>query len=216
MDLVVPDHIAYCFSAGRPIFLDIARDRYFTVSGKLADAFGAYLDGDRAKGRRDDIEALVRHGLLAPSREPPITRRSPPPARREIPAWASRRFALSKVAAVASVVWSARRDLRRQPFAKVIEQLRDQAETVHAGDVEQTLRSCGDFLRHRSLVPIASVCLLDSLALLHFLRARDGRADLVFGVTASPFSAHCWVQLGDQVLNDHLDRVLAFTPILVV
>ena len=216
MDLVVPDHIAYCFGAGRPIFLDIARDRYFTVSEKLGDAFGAFVREDRDRGRGDEIDALVRHGLLAPSEAPLTTRRSPMPVRREIPSWASRRFHPGKAVAVASAIWGAQRHLRRQPFAEVIARLKRQRDDLQVGDAEQTRRSCADFLRHRSLVPIASVCLLDSLALLNVLQARGGQADLVFGVTASPFSAHCWVQLEDQVLNDHLDRVLAFTPILVV
>ncbi len=216
MDLVVPDHIAYCFSAGRPIFLDIARDRYFTVSETLGDAFGAFLREEHAAGRHDEIDALVRHGLLAPSAAPLTTRRSPMPVRRELPRWTSRRFGLGEAVAVASAIWSVRRHLRRQPFAQVIARLTRQRDGAQVGDAEQTRRSCADFLRHRSLVPIASVCLLDSIALLNFLQARGGQADLVFGVTASPFSAHCWVQLEDLVLNDHLDRVLAFTPILVV
>jgi len=31
-----------------------------------------------------------------------------------------------------------------------------------------------------------------------------------------PFQAHCWVQFEDHVLNDHLDNVRNFTPILIV
>jgi len=38
----------------------------------------------------------------------------------------------------------------------------------------------------------------------------------VFGVKLNPFSAHCWVQAGDIVLNDAIDHVTIHTPILVV
>jgi hypothetical protein len=58
--------------------------------------------------------------------------------------------------------------------------------------------------------------LLDSLALLAFLRQRGLYADLVFGVIRQPFAAHCWVQARGVVLNDRLDRVAEFTPILVI
>lgn len=40
-------------------------------------------------------------------------------------------------------------------------------------------------------------------------------ARLLIGVTM-PFSAHCWVQVGDTVLTDSLDLVLSFQPILSV
>ena len=33
---------------------------------------------------------------------------------------------------------------------------------------------------------------------------------------ASPFSAHCWVQQGDVVLNDTIENVRPFTPIMAV
>ena len=39
---------------------------------------------------------------------------------------------------------------------------------------------------------------------------------LVFAVMTRPFAAHCWVQLDETVLNDRLDHVRKFTPILVV
>jgi hypothetical protein len=50
--------------------------------------------------------------------------------------------------------------------------------------------------------------------MLDFLDRRGARASIVFGVTGTPFKAHCWVQLGDQLLNDSLDNVTPFTPIL--
>jgi hypothetical protein len=36
----------------------------------------------------------------------------------------------------------------------------------------------------------------------------------VIGVKLNPFAAHCWLQVGDVVLNDLPERVAAFTPIL--
>jgi hypothetical protein len=42
------------------------------------------------------------------------------------------------------------------------------------------------------------------------------RPTLVFGVSADPFAAHCWVQLDDIVLTGDLDTARQFTPILAL
>ena len=68
----------------------------------------------------------------------------------------------------------------------------------------------------RRLVPIKFSCLADSLSLIAGLARRRLAADLVFGVKLHPFSAHCWVQAGDLVLNDPIDHAILHTPILVV
>ena len=57
-------------------------------------------------------------------------------------------------------------------------------------------------------------CLLDSLTMSIFLSSRGVRSSVVFGVRTQPFAAHCWVQLEDTVLNDELDHVLTYQPIL--
>jgi hypothetical protein len=42
------------------------------------------------------------------------------------------------------------------------------------------------------------------------------RPALVFAVRLDPFAAHCWLQHDELVLNDAVDRVGAFTPVLVL
>ncbi|RYM07421.1 lasso peptide biosynthesis B2 protein [Sphingobium cupriresistens] len=42
------------------------------------------------------------------------------------------------------------------------------------------------------------------------------RPDVVLGVQLGPFSAHCWVQHEDRLVNDRVDMVRTFTPILVL
>jgi hypothetical protein len=74
----------------------------------------------------------------------------------------------------------------------------------------------GRFDRLRPLFFSArDACLLESLALLEFLAGHDLHPDWVFGVRTRPFAAHCWVQYGDAVCNDVVERVCRFTPILV-
>ncbi len=68
----------------------------------------------------------------------------------------------------------------------------------------------------RPYIPIKPNCLLDSLALAKFLARRNLYADVVFGVTSDPFSAHCWLQTGTVVVNDSVGNVDTYTPIRVI
>ena len=64
--------------------------------------------------------------------------------------------------------------------------------------------------------PFQRVCLYRSFFLLAFLRRQGFEATWVFGVQAWPFEAHCWLQVGDLVLDDSLEHVRPFTPILAI
>lgn len=59
-------------------------------------------------------------------------------------------------------------------------------------------------------------CLPRSVWAAHCLLDRGILPDLIFGVRLNPFSAHCWVQCGETVMNDRLDDVRNYTPILVL
>lgn len=59
-------------------------------------------------------------------------------------------------------------------------------------------------------------CLYDCLVLLEFLAYFELFPTLVIGVATFPFGAHCWLQYGQLVLTDYVERTRAFTPILVV
>ena len=59
-------------------------------------------------------------------------------------------------------------------------------------------------------------CLLTTLALSEFLFRYRVRPQWVIGVQARPFAAHCWLEQGSWVLNDTVERVRRYTPILRV
>jgi len=65
-------------------------------------------------------------------------------------------------------------------------------------------------------LPFQGVCFYRAFLLLRVLRWRGFDARWVFGVRTWPFMAHCWLQVGDVVLDDTADRLEAFKPILVV
>jgi hypothetical protein len=59
-------------------------------------------------------------------------------------------------------------------------------------------------------------CLSDALSLSEFLAGYGVFPSWVFGVQSRPFAAHCWLQLDGLVLNDTVDHVKRYTPIMVV
>ncbi len=68
----------------------------------------------------------------------------------------------------------------------------------------------------RPYFPAQRACLLDSLALIDAMAVQGCAADWIFGVRLQPFGAHCWVQHRGVVLNDELEHVALFVPILWV
>jgi hypothetical protein len=65
-------------------------------------------------------------------------------------------------------------------------------------------------------VPFQGECLFRSRLLLAYLRTEGRDATWVFGVRTRPFQAHCWLQLGDTVLDDAAERLCGYVPILAV
>ena len=59
-------------------------------------------------------------------------------------------------------------------------------------------------------------CLPRSIAVAQRLARLGISADLVVGVSLYPFAAHSWVQCSSALVNDRLDGVRHFTPILVI
>jgi hypothetical protein len=64
--------------------------------------------------------------------------------------------------------------------------------------------------------PFQGECLFRAFVLRAYLRLDGLDATWVFGVRTYPFQAHCWLQAGDVLLNDALERICAFTPIFAV
>jgi Transglutaminase-like superfamily len=60
------------------------------------------------------------------------------------------------------------------------------------------------------------MCLFETFALSEFLARHGVFPRWVFGVQARPFAAHCWLQHGGIVINDTVDHVGRYAPIMVV
>jgi hypothetical protein len=85
-----------------------------------------------------------------------------------------------------------------------------------SGDALDAIEAGRRFWTLLPYLPIEGECLVRSALLMRFLRAAGLDADWVFGVRLHPFAAHCWVQVNDICLNDDVERLSAYAPIMVV
>uniref|UniRef100_B0T9D7 Microcin J25-processing protein McjB C-terminal domain-containing protein n=1 Tax=Caulobacter sp. (strain K31) TaxID=366602 RepID=B0T9D7_CAUSK len=219
MRVAVPDHLAYCVKQGGVTFLDVRGDRYFGLPPVLEHAFVAIAEADfllkEPNSLLEPLEALGvlvrgqarRADLTIPSANLSwVDEVSPTPPRLD-PA--------SLVATVTSVIRT-RLSQKSKSLQALLEEVRTRRPGSPAHNWQLMRRLTAGFRASRAWAPIEPICLLDSLALLDFLHRRGLYPHIVFGVIRQPFAAHCWVQADDVVLNDRLDHVGEYTPILVV
>lgn len=219
------ENLSYCDVDGYLIFLDIAQDRYFMLTGSLEKAmrcFQAY--GDAAPTL---VESLVAARILvetpnqkARAAEANI-RRPTCSALEQSVTLTGQRINIAIVFEIMAIIWSTRRQLKTSSLKMNLDKAsayRNRKIGAYEGatpipDEGKLLQANGQFARARRYVPIEPVCLLDSLSLLRFLSRRGVPANIVIGVAPEPFAAHCWVQVGDMVLNETLSDANAHTPI---
>lgn len=100
----------------------------------------------------------------------------------------------------------------------IVDGIREKRETIGPSitSIEDAYlhRMVTIYRRLRPQFPAKYCCLFDSLALLEFLGSHRLLPTLVFGVKMDPWGAHCWLQDGDVVVNDTVEYVRDFAPIM--
>lgn len=217
------------------IILSAKRDRYLCVAHAELASIGDRLHGWGARGDSPPppssdaetdqlVESLIINDVITHNQKI-----GKPFAESEYPAPENRIEVSESARAPISLTWRLRFFLA---CAKVDWQLRTQALCrILARAERRRLRgksagalcnaSCAPtliaaFQQLRPLYPRSYLCLFDSLALLEFLAAHHFFPRAVFGVVADPFQAHCWLQDGPTVINDEMERVGRYKPILSV
>jgi len=216
----VPSHLCFCVASNRVIFLDQRRDRYFCLSQTSERAFFALLTGGTLSLEdRAELETLCSAEILRRGEGDAI----PTPCTFAMPeadlsghaARTTPRDGASALLALVRVV----RQLRAGQLAQLAGALRSRKRAQTAGCIvidARLLRALAAFDAAERILGRHDQCLRRSLALQGTLLHLGYASDLVFAVTARPFMAHCWVQLGGTVLNDRLENVRAFTPVMVL
>jgi hypothetical protein len=208
--------LSFCRHGGRTIFLDIDNDRYFELAPPLA----LMLDRVAADPSGRAAAPLIAQDLVASAGPgaPPIAPFSWPAVQnsRLETAPATSPGALDLMLAAYALLTAALR-LRRRTFRQNLDRLsRRRARLTKAPGGEAAARLADRFLAARRWLPFSPICLRDSLALLEYLALHGVAADLVVGIEAAPFSAHCWVQSGDCALNETVHQAQRHAPILAV
>ena len=224
MHYQLKEDLSCCDVQSNLIFLDVAKDRYFRLKRPLEQAMRRFL-------ARDDVDPalldeLAAKGILiecvdSVAHQTTLEIRHPSRSAIEQATTADLRLTAATVLEVLAIVcWTQHRLKTRTLKANLDEACAYRARKSHPSMIaspspheENLLRAVWQFARSRRYVPIAPVCLLDSLSLLRFLSRRGLAAEIVFGVTSEPFAAHCWVQAGDMALNETLSDANAHTPI---
>ena len=199
------------------VFLSVDRDAYFC----LPDAAGILTAGETGQVRVTDADwarELLQAGLLArgPASAGPAKSKAPLPRPYEsalplaapLPGWCDVAPGLRAVADITATY-------RGQSLARLLARARRPREATPTVSAE-LLDQVEDFHRWIPYAPVSGKCLLRSYMLLRHLRRSGLDAIWVFGVRTWPFHAHCWLQCETLVLDDHVERVAAFTPILTV
>lgn len=211
-----PD-VGFCRIRGAAIFLDLKRDRYFQLTDEAEAAFAPAAARPDIPLSDAEADRLLKTGLFVPSDEPctnvpartaAIERSLAEDSDRVPAAW-------SLLPAVLIGLVRTKRTIRRGGLRRLVEEQRRAKALPCCASPSASEQLAQTFLAARRLVPIRPNCLLDSLTLVRFLRARSASADLVFGVKLQPFGAHCWVQREGTILNDSVGNASDFTPVLV-
>lgn len=202
------------------MFLDITADRYFCLSAAAEESFARLLDGTSLAAEDGAVlDALARHGPLTKGTGKPLMPCSATrPARVHPPdIWTIRPTSAQLMLAAGSLALAPLR-LRAFGLAGVICRLQMQKRRVTVSHYAESRMAgvAAAFARLRYIVTAHDRCLTRSIALASRLSAEGVTAELVIGVQLRPFTAHAWVQSQDRLLNDRIDVVRDFTPILVV
>ena len=215
----IREDILWCEANRRIVLMDLNSQRYFTLSSDTEAAFRRLISTQLSEP--GDASLLAQ--LLAPV---PFSRESREAAT-VLPA-APTRSAVEDpsghpspllIGSALTYRWSTARQLRHDAFKKIVARLRTlKAAGRHVRPLSsrQQQDAIAAFLKTSRIFKTHNLCLAHSIAMYRFLASRHYFPNLVLGVKMTPWAAHAWVQDEDMVLNDTVDRVRPYTPILVI
>jgi hypothetical protein len=190
------------------VLLDVARDAYHCLPGGARLCSALIMEG--LSPEEPQVRELDRAGLLSTDLLEPRT--PPPPRPRLSVIHASRPVDLLRDPGPAL---AALRHLRRARCRGGLRPYLDLGEAPRVDDPRAAMEAGRRFWTLLPYLPVEGECLVRSTLLMSFLACLGLRADWVFGVRLHPFAAHCWVQVNGVCLNDDVERLAPYTPIMV-
>jgi hypothetical protein len=232
-------HVQSCLSDDHVLLLDLKRGRYVGIPGVIASRLCRFVNGmpkaDHAKPnlfeptaipdsaleedmlREMQAVGMLVHGPVAAGMH--INSRVEKPALPLIHGYevVSAPLTLRHATRFLRACATAEALLRWCSMETLSARLRRHAERYPPAspDSHRLRELVATFLRMRPFLYTSyDACLFNSLAMHEFLLHYGLRTQLIIGVTAKPFKAHCWLQVGATVVNDDPSSIWRFTPIL--
>ncbi len=199
------------------ILLDTNDSRYRAVPRQMSPAFQRMLRGlSLSAAERDALSPLVGSAVIETPEADTRPRSFPPRPN----------FALQEDQRPASTMAIAKActhrivaltQVKARPFRELLEGIqRDKGQINPANVHTRTEAIAKAFTSSCTWLARSDQCLPMSIALTRALLRENIPATMVIGVATGPFSAHCWVQVGDLVICDQVDSVNRYTPILAI
>lgn len=200
------------------VLLDVGADAYLCLVGAAA-VLSLDVEGRLVASDPDALETLAQAGLARPGIKPDAVR-APPRPTRNLPAFAvaelDARHGLWRTLRAGAATAS---DFRRLDFAGLLDRAgrrTAQRDRQASAPSPALLSTAAHFARLRVWAPFDGACLKRSYMMLRYLRLCGLDATWVIGVRTWPFRAHCWLQAGDVALDDDVERLAPYHPILAV
>lgn len=235
-------HVRACRVNNQVVILDLRRDKYIGVGSpemhelsrfianwprdeRHARASAASVGGNSA----EIMERLRADRVIISNVEPHCAQPAPVLAhaatRTLLEGYHGLRPALTSrdVIRLVRAVSYAKMHLRRHPIERTMMRIRAQRmaalrpttkSSSNGSHCEHVQTLMAKYLRACPwLFGARKACLLDSIALSRFLSFYDVHPLCVIGVRTHPFSAHCWLQMDDVVINDSVAHVRGYEPL---
>lgn len=223
---IAPD-VSYCKADGRIVFLDLNNERYFQLNERQTGWFDRLIadgsDGASAPEWRL-AKRLKDMGLLTEASEqtPPLTDFTRYTVSTSLLDYPHKQPVRASLADLPPIGWTAALTVAALRFSRLRTVLKNHSsKKSDLGGQGPVPAAVGRSLAARfiawspALFTSHDACLFRSLALARFLLANHFPTDIVIGVRSQPFRAHCWVQAGEMVFNEHLEIARDYCPVLV-
>ena len=191
--------------------LDARTNAYYCLPAAAAavhvDTTGVAFDDS------DLAEQFAQAGFLVDRPPPPNPLPAPRPCR-DLALRTAERVRLGDLAVILAAWLTMFVSYHPVAFDRLVRRRRDEDLAPGPGEpTAEVQRLVAAFERVLPWLPFQGVCLYRAFLLRRILLWRGHRARWVFGVHTWPFQAHCWLQMGEVVLDDTADRLTSFSPI---
>jgi len=213
----------FCEVDGSRIFLDLERDRYFSLGALSNAAFDTLLRGRQpSEAEQQRLDRLVEAGILVrdPFGEAPRPCRSVTIDRAPLDENIELHVPTLRIVRSAIAFRFAKAAYRRRGLRHAWTHLRRTKElrlsALRPGTARQLEELALRFDAVGRMVGALNHCVPFSVTIARACIASELEASLVLGVKLRPFQAHAWAVSGRTLLSDRLSTVAQFTPIAIL